>query len=286
MKNAIRNIRLEKLVEREKELNCLYDVEKILGNKQASTEKVFKELVHVIPPGFQYSTVCESRITFEDKEYKTEDFEETEWMLSSAIVVDEHVAGKIDVAYTQVIRLHKGEAFLPEEQRLLNTIALSVGRYVFRRKLKSTMDYLKSTREDKKVRIDEKLILTPESDEHWKWRHEIVQKIAACVPVDKFGIRGLYLIGSTKNANAGPGSDIDLIAHVDGTDHQKEKLSLWMEGWGLCLTEMNFMKSGYRCSGSLIDLHIITDEDIKNKDSFASMLTAVTDRARPLRLNV
>jgi hypothetical protein len=42
------------------------------------------------------------------------------------------------------------------------------------------------------------------------------------------------------------------------------------------------MKTGYKSDG-LIDLHIVTDRDIENSDSFASMIGAVTDGARLIR---
>ena len=119
-----RNIRLEKLLEREKELNCLYSVESLLVDDSRKFEYVLRDLVKEIPPGWQYPTVCECRIKLGDKEYQTEDFKETEYMQSADIIVDEHVAGCIEVVYLQLIRLHKGNAFLSEEQKLLNTIAI------------------------------------------------------------------------------------------------------------------------------------------------------------------
>ncbi len=63
-----------------------------------------------------------------------------------------------------------------------------------------------------------------------------------------------------------------------------ENLKLWMQGWGLCLNELNFIKSGYRSQDSLIDLHIITDEDIRKNDSYACLINTVTDRARPIKV--
>lgn len=284
MENRYRDIRLEKLIEREKELNCLYYIENLLINDKRSLEYILQDLVSAIPPGWQYPTVCECRITLEDEVFSTEDFTESEYMQSSEVIVGEHVAGKIEIAYTQLIRLHKGSAFLPEEQKLLNTITSTLGRTLFRRKLKSTLDYLKDSKKAKGQHYTEDMILNPGSDQHWKWRYEIVEKIAEHLDLDRFGLKGLYLIGSTKNATAGPGSDIDLIAHSNGNKKQIEDLKLWMQGWGLCLSEMNFLKSGYKCNYSLIDLHIITDEDIKKKGSYASLINAVSDRARPIKL--
>jgi hypothetical protein len=81
----------------------------------------------------------------------------------------------------------------------------------------------------------------------------------------------------------GPGSDLDLIAHVRGTEQQREDLALWLEGWSRSLAEMNYLRTGYRMEG-MLDVHFVTDADIANKTSFAAKIDAVTDAARPLVL--
>ena len=43
------------------------------------------------------------------------------------------------------------------------------------------------------------------SDDHWRWRFRMAQRIAAQLDPSKFGVKAFYLIGSTKNATAGPG---------------------------------------------------------------------------------
>ncbi|MCX6827304.1 MAG: hypothetical protein NTV06_08595, partial [candidate division Zixibacteria bacterium] len=88
---------------------------------------------------------------------------------------------------------------------------------------------------------------------------------------------------STKNATAGPSSDIDILIHFRGTNAQRDLLEFWLEGWNLCLSEMNYLRTGYRIE-KLLDVHIVTDEDIDQKSSFAVKIGAVTDAARPLPL--
>jgi len=120
-------------------------------------------------------------------------------------------------------------------------------------------------------------------ENYWRWRQGMAEQIAAEMDPGRFGVVGLYLFGSTKNGTAGPGSDIDLLVHFRGTDEQEEDLMLWLEGWSLCLDEMNYMRTGYR-SGGLLDVHIVTDDDIKKKSSYAAKIDAVTDAARPMKL--
>ena len=118
---------------------------------------------------------------------------------------------------------------------------------------------------------------------HWAWRLDMAEHIAARLDGPKFGVQAMYVIGSTKNATAGPQSDIDLLVHFRGTKRQRAELLLWFEGWSLSLAELNFQRTGYRTDG-LLDIHLVTDEDIANRTSYAIKIGAPTDAARPLRL--
>jgi pyruvate, water dikinase len=120
-------------------------------------------------------------------------------------------------------------------------------------------------------------------NEHWRWRFRMAQKIAAELDAQQFGVSAFYLFGSTKNATAGPASDIDLLLHFQGTAPQRRELLLWLEGWSQCLAEINFLRTGYRADG-LLDVHLITDADIEERSSFAVKINAVTDPARKLRM--
>ncbi len=118
-------------------------------------------------------------------------------------------------------------------------------------------------------------------NEHWRWRFRMAQKIASEMDPQKFGVKAFYLIGSTKNATAGPASDIDVILHFQGTEEQEADMLLWLEGWSRCLSEVNFLRTGYKTDG-LLDVHIVTDQDIIERSSFAVKIDAVTDPARKL----
>jgi hypothetical protein len=121
----------------------------------------------------------------------------------------------------------------------------------------------------------------PMAEDHWRWRHRMAERIAAALDPARFGVQAFYLFGSTKNATAGPASDIDLLIHVGGTPDQRVELQRWLEGWSLCLSEMNFLRTGQRTDG-LLDVHLVTDEDIVRRTSWASKIDAITDAARLL----
>jgi len=118
---------------------------------------------------------------------------------------------------------------------------------------------------------------------NWRWRLQMAEYIASELDPKRFGLKGCYLFGSTKNAAAGVASDIDILIHFSGTKQQRLALEHWLEGWSLSLDQINFLRTGYR-SGGLLDVHIVTDEDIANKTSYAVKIDATTDPARPLRM--
>jgi predicted nucleotidyltransferase len=118
---------------------------------------------------------------------------------------------------------------------------------------------------------------------HWQWRLRNVEKIAAKTDPVKFGIAGFYVFGSTKNGTAREESDIDILIHFRGDDHQRRDLLTWLDGWSLSLSQVNYERTGRKTSG-LLDVHIVTDKDIEARTSYAVKIGAVTDAARPLRM--
>ena len=276
---------VSRLKEREKELVCLYAVEELLRDDKPPIEDTIRKLLTIIPTGWQHRTICEVRIIFEGKVFRSDDFIETKWIERSDIILDRNVAGRIDVVYTQLIDPAIDDPFMPEEQKLLDSIAERLGNHIFSRRLRATVTKLQASPEPlKPVARPAENMLSPDADIHWKWRYRMAEILASKLDLDRFGVKGIYLIGSTKNATAGPASDIDLIIHFDGSEEQKKCLNTWLEGWSLCLAEMSLMRSGYKPKDGLIDCHFVTDEDIAKKNSFACMIGSIENSARPLKV--
>jgi pyruvate,water dikinase len=121
------------------------------------------------------------------------------------------------------------------------------------------------------------------TDLHWRWRMKAVEAIAARLDPERFGVKGLYVFGSTKNADAAPESDIDLLVHFGGNELQLDELNAWLEGWSLSLSQINYERTGYRTNG-LLDVHIVSDEEVRKRVGFAAKIGAVTDAARILTI--
>lgn len=271
---------IEELREREKELRCLYRVEELIAEKP-SIDDLFFELLKRIPNGWQYPEICRVRITFEGRVFKEPGWELTEWKQQAPVIIDDEVLGKIEVFYTAFRKMHRDSQFLPQEQKLINTLAARVSDYIFDKRLENTIRLLQQEM-DNQDRAPEN-ILGSSSDVHWQWRKEMAEKIAGQMDFERFNVKGLYLIGSTKTAEAGPASDIDLLIHVAEKNNTTRLLETWLEGWSLCLSEMNFQKTGFSSDG-LLDVHLITDQDIREKTSYAVMIGSTENSARPVKV--
>ncbi len=177
-------------------------------------------------------------------------------------------------------------AYLEETIKVLDIGALTDGlilKVLTNAELGEAIGYLTAPSAESEPEKISRGIVEHEPGDHWRWRIKMAEKIASELDPEKFGVKGLYIFGSTKNAVAGPGSDIDLLVHIDNDKMKMEELNLWFEGWSLCLSEMNYQRTGYKSQG-LLDVHFITDEDIVRKNSYAVKIGAVTDAARPLKM--
>jgi len=122
-----------------------------------------------------------------------------------------------------------------------------------------------------------------QDDEAWRWRLRIARLVAAEMDPEQLGVKAVYLFGSTKNAEAGAQSDIDLLIHVTGDPVKRSRLERWIGAWDARLCEVLRVR-GEDARESLLDVHYVRDEDIARGDSFAIHIDAVDDPAHRLDL--
>ena len=143
---------LEKLIdalqERAQELNCLYAIEEVLKQRDAAPDDVFRQVIDVIPPGWQYPEVCQARITYEEKHYQPPDYIETPWVQQADIVAQERVVGSIEVSYREEMPPEDDGPFLKEEARLIRTIADRLGHYILHYQLQQVFDEWDTARKE------------------------------------------------------------------------------------------------------------------------------------------
>lgn len=130
---------------------------------------------------------------------------------------------------------------------------------------------------------DARIPASQSPEDQRRWRIRVAERIAAEADVERFGLRGMWLVGSSKDGTAGPSDDLDLVVHTDDDPVRREVLSTWLEGWSLCLGELSDLRTGMRAKG-LLDVHFISDSDFSRGTGWAAKVKAVHDPARPLPL--
>jgi len=271
---------LQHLREREKELHTIYRVIQILKQEELTTADVLKKVVQEIPSGWRYPGICMVSIDFEGHPYTTPRFYPTQWYQAAEIVVDQKVLGEIRVYYSKNMTGDVDTLFLPEEQHLLNTLAEQISVFVFNRRVRRTLDMLG----EEPLTEDDNQVLPVASDKHWKWRYRMAQRIADAMDFEKLGVKAVYVIGSTKEATAGPASDLDLLVHFTGHRQQESNLRYWIDGWSRSMAQTNYDTTGYQMNQGMIDLHLVSDQDLKNQsNSYAAMIGSHRNSAKLLR---
>ena len=236
------------LRERAKELRCLYTVISALSRREESPPVVFNWILSAIPPAWQYPEDTTARIEYFGRSYALDDFVDTPWRMRSPISIWRTQVGAIEVHYKNEKPTAWEGPFLKEERELLDNIAHRIGEYL----------------EWKQRELSgERLGAAPE---HWRWRQRFAERIAASMEPTRFGVRDIYLFGSTELGSAGVGSDIDLIVVCGGNAQQKRDLRNWLEGWSLCLAEVSFQLYGLPSSG-LLDIRFLDPDQARSEIS-------------------
>ena len=120
--------------------------------------------------------------------------------------------------------------------------------------------------------------------DHWVWRMGKLEELAAKLNPTRYGVVALYVFGSTHEGTAGAKSDIDLLVHHRGTEEQKEDLLAWFKEQSQLLEEENKQRTGKHTEG-ILDVHIITDQDIQEKTSWACHIDSLTGSAKKIPLS-
>ncbi|HEX37939.1 MAG TPA: hypothetical protein ENG70_03655 [Candidatus Cloacimonetes bacterium] len=110
------------LGERVKELNCLYSISNLIEKKELSLDEIFEGTIELIPSGWQYPEITYAKLTFLDKEYKTFNYEKTEWVQESGIHIDGEKVGNLQVGYLEEKPERYEGPFLKDERNLINAI--------------------------------------------------------------------------------------------------------------------------------------------------------------------
>jgi hypothetical protein len=110
--------------------------------------------------------------------------------------------------------------------------------------------------------------------DHWRWRFQVAEKMASTLDKKRFGVEGIYLIGSTQELNAGVSSDIDIFVHFSGNKAQQKELLAWFDGWSLCLDEWNLSQTKHKIVG-ILDIKLMEDSKVQELGGVAKAVKSL-----------
>lgn len=115
------------LAGRNKELNCLYTVSKLISDEHSSIESILQEAAELIPESWQYSDVASARINCSFGEFESANFEESEWGIMALITANNEDTGSIEVFYAVEHPERFEGPFLKEERNLIDALGELIG---------------------------------------------------------------------------------------------------------------------------------------------------------------
>lgn len=116
------------MIERNKELSCLYEIAKIVAHTETTVAQVLQAIVDVVPSAFQFPNQVYARIVIDNRVFMTEGFSESDYVIRDNLQMARPSHGVIEVFYHRRdgAELEGEDGFFPEERKLLQAIAHQV----------------------------------------------------------------------------------------------------------------------------------------------------------------
>jgi PAS domain S-box-containing protein len=111
------------LNERIKELTTLYKTSQILNHSNKTIPQALKEIVKLLPSGWQHTEVCAARIVVGNDVYTSANFSESGQKQQAQFRTHFGVDGSVEVVYLEDKPIEVEGPFLAEERDLINMIA-------------------------------------------------------------------------------------------------------------------------------------------------------------------
>jgi len=125
----------QKLIEREKELSCLYGLSSLVEEHGISLDEIMQKVPALLSSSWHYPEIACARILMGDKDFTTKTFRITEWRQSANILVEGTKAGEIEIYYLEKMPELDEGPFRTEERKLINAFAKRLGRIIERKQL-------------------------------------------------------------------------------------------------------------------------------------------------------
>jgi DNA-binding NarL/FixJ family response regulator len=159
------------LRERLKELNCLYEISRLIDSHGNSLEPILQGIVEILPSSWQYPEICCARLTLHDEEHATTNFRRTVWRQSAEIHVNGEPAGAVEVCYLREMPEVDEGPFLREERELITAVAERAGKIVERVQIQRQLEADRAALQESNTAL--RRVLAQIDEEKNDFRHSI-----------------------------------------------------------------------------------------------------------------
>lgn len=132
------------LIERNKELTCLYGIAQVVENSKATLPEILQSIIELIPPAFQFPEITSSKIQIDQQIYSTPGFKKSNQKLTEKLIIQGIKRGAVEIIYSEKHpeRSDIEVPFLQEEKNLLKTIAGQVALIIEKKEADNKRDEL------------------------------------------------------------------------------------------------------------------------------------------------
>jgi len=116
------------LRKRSKELFCHYGLCQIVETPDITLGELYRQVANLMPQGFQYPDIACCRLVIDDKEFTSDNYQDSKWKLSADIKSNKETLGKLEICYLKEKPQAYEGPFLKEERLLIDAFAERLGR--------------------------------------------------------------------------------------------------------------------------------------------------------------
>ena len=121
-------IQKRKLLQTNKEMNCLFSLTEIVQKKEQALEDILQQFVSILPKAFSSPKHTSARINYQKQRFTSESFFESQYKLKKSIDVQGNTSGSLEVFIKPFSTKEKTCGFLENEKRLVNSLAERIGQ--------------------------------------------------------------------------------------------------------------------------------------------------------------
>ena len=127
------------LLERIKELNCLYGITRMAQRADQPLDELLTGIAGLIPASWQYPDIACAAIRLSDDVHSSANYRPTPWRQTSPVVIGGESCGEVEVCYLEERPPSDEGPFLREERNLIDAVSDLVGRIVAQRRAEERM---------------------------------------------------------------------------------------------------------------------------------------------------